>query len=100
MDNLKAILLQEMQKYAKKGLNNQSYLTLNELEQVYTVATISVQRGERIAFTSLFARLIGERIIIEVDKNNKTLLDALLQARIPREQIVLAYAGEPVEEPA
>ena len=38
-------------------------------------------------------------IVIERDVNDKPLVDALLQAGIPRKQIVLAYAGEPVNEP-
>ena len=44
-------------------------------------------------------RLLEDHIIIERDVNDKSLVDALLQANIPRSQIVLAYAGEPVNEP-
>ena len=36
---------------------------------------------------------------IEREGNDKPLVDTLLQARIPRQQIVQAYAGEPVEAP-
>jgi hypothetical protein len=42
---------------------------------------------------------VNDQIIIERDINNKPLVDALVQNGIPREQIILAYAGEPVEEP-
>ncbi len=45
-------------------------------------------------------RLIGARIVIERDVNDKPLVEALLAANIPRQQIVLAYAGEPAEETA
>lgn len=99
MDSLKDTLLREMTKYEKRGLNSRSYLTMNALEQVFAVTTISLQQGARIPFVSLFARLVGETVIIEIDKNDKTLVDALTQAGVPREQIVLAYAGESVEEP-
>jgi hypothetical protein len=32
--------------------------------------------------------------------NNKLVVDALMQAGISRKNIILAYAGEPVPEPA
>jgi sulfur carrier protein ThiS len=37
-------------------------------------------------------------VIIEYDGTDKPLLDALLQRGIPREQIVLAYQGEPIPD--
>ena len=39
-------------------------------------------------------------IIIDRDINNKPLIDALVQAGVPRTQIILAYMGEPVPESA
>ena len=44
--------------------------------------------------TGLFARVVGERAVIDRDINSKPLVDALLQAGVPGGQIVLAYAGE------
>jgi hypothetical protein len=35
-------------------------------------------------------------VIIEVDRNDKPLVDVLLQTGVNRENIVLAYAGEAV----
>jgi hypothetical protein len=52
----------------------------------------------RMVDVGLIVRVVGDRIIIERDVNDKPLVDALLQASISRQQIVLAYAGEPVEE--
>jgi hypothetical protein len=46
----------------------------------------------------LIVRLEGDTIIIERDINDKALVGALVQAGIPREQIVLAYAGETLKE--
>ncbi|HUN10041.1 MAG TPA: element excision factor XisI family protein [Aggregatilineales bacterium] len=50
--------------------------------------------GKRYANAGLIVRLEGDQVIIERDMNNKMLVDALLQAGVLREQIVLAYAGE------
>jgi hypothetical protein len=44
--------------------------------------------------TSLVARVVQGRIVIEHDSNDRPVLDALLAAGVPREQIILAYAGE------
>ena len=40
---------------------------------------------------SLVVRIIGEKVIVEHDTNNKPAADALIQAGISRKNIVLAY---------
>ncbi|MDX2140626.1 MAG: element excision factor XisI family protein [Chloroflexota bacterium] len=35
-----------------------------------------------------------DSVVIERDMNDKPLVDALVQAGVPREKIILAYAGE------
>ncbi len=89
--NLKQILAEEMQKYAGQGLNAYSYLTENEAEQLYTVVDIANVRGKRIIGTVLVARLQDEKILIELDYNNKPLADALAARGVSEEQIILAY---------
>jgi hypothetical protein len=88
---LKQILVEEMQKYAGKGLNAYSYLTENEAEQIYTVIDIATVRGKRIVGTVLVARLQDAQIVIELDHNNKPLVNALEARSVPTEQITLAY---------
>lgn len=88
---LKRILVEEMQKYAGDGLNATSYLTENEAENVYTVIDIANVRGKRIIGTVLVTRLQGDKIIIELDHNNKPLVDTLVARGVPLEQIILAY---------
>jgi hypothetical protein len=48
--------------------------------------------------TGLIVHCIDNLIIVDRDINNKPLVDALVQAGVPRSQIILAYAGEPVPE--
>jgi len=88
---LKQILIEEMQKYAGEGLNAYSYLTENEIENLYTVIDIANVRGKRIIGTVLVARLSDEKIIIELDHNNKLLGDALIARGVPEDQLILAY---------
>ncbi len=93
---LKSILLEEMQGYAGEGLNAHSLLTQNELEQTYAVIDYADVRGKQIVSTVLVARIVGEQIVIDVDRNNKMLVDALLARGIPEEQIVRAYLQDRV----
>ena len=43
---------------------------------------------------------LGDTIVVECGLNDKPLVDALVQAGVPREQIVLVYAGESIAEAA
>lgn len=88
---LKQILIDELQKYAGEGLNAYSYLTENAIENLYTIVDIANVRGKRIIGTILVARLYDNKIIIELDHNNKLLADALIARGVPENQLVLAY---------
>jgi len=98
MDNLRETLYTVMKGYAKKGLNGYTYLTHSDDEQLFTVVGVATIKNKPIIETGLVVRLVDDRVIIEHDINDKILADALMQAGVPREQIVLAYAGEKVEE--
>lgn len=98
MDTLKRIVQKTMEGYAGEGLGGHAYLTTNRDNTVFTVIDISEVHGKREVYTSLAVRLVGQNVVIEYDDNNKPLVDALVQAGIPRKQIILAYAGEPVPE--
>ena len=76
-DTVKRALIKAMNGYARKGLNSQSG-----------------------SFVSLLVRLLADTIIVEHDQNDKPLVDALVQAGIPRSQIILTYAGEAAPESA
>ena len=99
MDRLIDTLRQVLEGYTGEALNGYSYLTESKDGAAFTVVSVGYLPDRRIVDAGLIVRLMGDRIIIERDVNDKPLVDALLQANIPREQIVLAYAGEPVNEP-
>lgn len=98
MDNtkLKQILLEELDRYTGEGLNDYAYLTANEVEQIYTIVDIATVRGKRLVGTVLVARLMKNRIIIELDQHDKMLVDALKARGVPDSQIVLAYRGDTI----
>ncbi len=100
MDTLKETVTKAMDGYAVKGLNSDAYLTVSPDENLLTVVDIAQSGGKRIVETSLIVRILNNQIIIEHDDNNKPLVDALLQAGIPRSKIVLSYLGEAIPEVA
>lgn len=88
---LKRLLIEEMRHYAHEGLNARSYFTTNETDDLYTVLDIATVRGQRIVGTVLVARIQDNKIVVELDHNNKPLVDALTARGVPIEQVVLAY---------
>jgi hypothetical protein len=100
MDTLRDTLQRIMEGYAGRALNGYSYLLLSPDCQVFAILSVGHVRDRHIVDTGLVARLQDNRIIIERDVNDKPLLDALLQAGVPRSQIVLRYAGESIDHAA
>lgn len=86
--------------YAKPPANGRSELTVSPDGKLFTVVDIYEYQGKRYADAGLIVRVTDQKIIVELGMNNKPVVDALVQAGISRSQIVLAYAGEPVEETA
>ena len=67
---------------------------------VFTSTTMYSDPENPRPFVDLFVRLLGDKIIINEDRNSDPFYEELLEAGIPREQIILAYAGEPVPDTA
>ena len=87
-----------IESYTGEGLNGYAYLSHDPVKDVYTVISVGYIKKQRFVDANLIIRVMGDQIIVERDMNDKPLVDALLQAGIPRSQIVLAYAGEPAPE--
>ena len=91
---LRQILVEELEGYTGKGLNDSACLTTNEAEQIYTIIDIATVRDKRLVSTVLVARLTNDRVVIELDRHDKLLVDALKTRGVPESQIVLAYRGD------
>jgi len=99
MDRLTDLLKACLEGYTGRALNGYSYLASSADDRKHTVISVGQLPDKRIVDASLIVHVVGDRIIIERDVNDRPLVDALQQAGIERQQIVLAYAGEPVDEP-
>lgn len=100
MDTLMTTLRNEIEKYAGEAANGYSYLTENIEYRLFTIVSVGEFKGKRVSFTDLIVRVIGDKIVIEDDRNSNPFYEALMQVGIAREQIILAYAGEPVPDTA
>jgi hypothetical protein len=100
MDKLKETLLHCLNEETGEGLNGFSELVQNIDQTLFSVIATGFRKGTRFSFSALIVRIVGDKIIIEEDRNSDPLYEALMQAGIPREQIVLAYTGEAIPDTA
>lgn len=79
---------------AGKALNGHSYFAESPSGDLFAIIDISQQPVGRVVSAGVVVRIDGIRVIIERDQNMPAFVDDLIDAGIPREHIVLAYAGE------
>ncbi|HLY27091.1 MAG TPA: element excision factor XisI family protein [Aggregatilineales bacterium] len=96
MDTLRETLIQELDKYTGKAFNGYSYLTASADQSHFVITSVGYVQEQRIVNTAIIVQIVNGKILIDRDIYDKQLVDALLQVGIPREKIILAYAGEPV----
>ena len=98
------ITRREVGKYAGVSRKAKAYAVFDEKQHIYAVTSIRHAPGADHAWIIVQARVVGDVVVIDEDNVfDKKLVHALTQAGVPRKQIVLQYAGEPVpamnEEP-
>jgi hypothetical protein len=97
MDQLIQIVRQEVRKYASsgEGANARLFPVLDDEYKTYSVIAVDYPtRTHEASLVVVLARVVDDKVIIEEDTTDKPLVDALMQKGIPREKIILAYAGE------
>lgn len=102
MDNLKRTVREEVEKYAAggRGANILLFAILDDKHSIYAVNAVDYPKCDDVAGVVVMARIVGNRVVIEEDTTDKKLVDALQQRGILRDQIVLAYEGEPIPDAA
>ncbi|MCC7448792.1 MAG: XisI protein [Anaerolineae bacterium] len=91
--DLTAIVRQEVREYVWDQDDSKAYLLENAAHQIYAVLVIPIDDPQQ-SLTIIVAQIANNQVIIETDLTDKPLLNALLDAGVPREQIVCAYMGE------
>jgi hypothetical protein len=82
MDRMRTTLEAVLKDYARSGLNSNSYLMQSHDGKAFSVITVPADNRE--SFVSILVRLEQGQIIIDQDRNDKPLVDALVEAGIPR----------------
>lgn len=97
IDELTTIVRQEVTDYAQvRGWKSHVYYVEDDKRQIYTVIAVPTSDHPLLqkANVTLLARVVGNKVIIDQDLTDSPLYEALEVAGVPREQIILAYAGE------
>lgn len=86
---------QTVEDYAKGGwIKASAYAVSDTAQHIYLVMAVPDHPRKFPAGVVVAARIVGDSVIIDEDITDKPLWEELVRAGIPREQIVLAYAGE------
>lgn len=100
MDRLAEVVRQEVEKYGVRSLNRRVYKLSDHERQSYVVISIGFDQKVHPAHPVVMARVEGDQVIIEADNTDNSLVEALMQAGVPREKIILAYMDEPLPQPS
>jgi len=84
----------EVDQYAGPSLGAVTIPVFDERQQLYTVIIVPDRPRPFPARVVVMAQVVNDKVVIIEDTTDKPLVDALMQAGVPREKIVLAYAGE------
>lgn len=95
---VKDILLHELHEYSRDPINGRSYLTLSPNGTMYAIIGIAKFQNKHLADADLIVECLDEWIVIHYDGHSIPLYESLVDAGIPRERIILAYAGETIPE--
>ncbi|MAS37166.1 MAG: hypothetical protein CL610_24410 [Anaerolineaceae bacterium] len=71
-----------------------TFFSQDDEHDIYSVIVVPDLPRPFPARVVVMARIVGENIVIDEDTTDRPLYEALLRRGIPREKIILAYAGE------
>lgn len=96
---LAAIVQRELVAYDQvASWKARSFFVADTQRQIYTVLVVPDLPRPFTARVEIMARIVDDKIVIEEDTTDRPLVEALVRAGVPREQIILVYAGETVPE--
>lgn len=96
IENLTEIVRREVADYHGPALKATTYYFEDSANRIYAVIIVPEYEYPRKTKTGVVvvARIVGDTVIIEEDTTDRPLYQELMRAGIPREKIVLVYAGE------
>jgi hypothetical protein len=92
------VLRSEMDWYCAPGIKSTAFFLDNTPDRAFAVITLPHRdHPNREPGTIVMARVIDDVVVIEADYTDRPLYKRLMDAGIPRERIILRYAGEQVQ---
>ncbi len=94
-EHLAQLIKHEIEQYTGDALGGRLVGYYDDDQFAYNVIAFPEPRHQYQSYVVMAARITGNWIVIEEDRTDKPLYEALMvNAKIPREQIILEYAGE------
>lgn len=98
--DLATIVQHEVGDYSGPAIKAKTYAINDKEQRIYTVLIVPDPPHKFEAGIMVMARIVDNQVIIDEDTTDRPLWKELVAAGIPHEQIILAYAGEPLPENA
>ena len=92
--DLTAIVRHEVEDYSGPSIKARTYAISDVAKQTYTVLIVPDFPRKFEANIMVLAHIENDKVLIEEDTTDRPLWRELVRAGIPREQIILTYAGE------
>jgi len=93
--DLAHIVEQQIKGYAGSMIKGNSYTVFNPDQNVFAVVDVPDHYPRKFPVSiAVMARIVGNMVLIDEDTTDRPLVDELMRAGIPREQIVCTYIGE------
>ena len=101
MDNLRAIVREVVAWYAGngRGIKNRLFKSFDDEHGTYVVTSVMYPQYSDAGGIVVLVRVVGDKVVIEEDNTDRPVEQRLMNRGIPRENIILAYRGEPVPDP-
>jgi len=97
--NLVDVVVREMNEYVWDEPESRAYLLKDETRGMFVVFVVPSDRPQK-SVALLAARINDdEQVIIDTDRTDRPLYEALIRAGIPRSHIIRAYLGKTEAEP-
>jgi len=96
--DLAAVVQRVIESYAGRALKAVSYPFADHQRRIYGVVVVPDHPRPFKSRVVVMARIVDDTVIIDEDTTDRPLVDELVKAGIPRDKIVLLYAGEPAPE--
>jgi XisI protein len=98
--DLNAIVEREVEGYSGPALKAVTRALADRERHIYAVVVIPDRPRPFPSRVVVMAHVEGDKVVIDEDTTDRPLWKELVAAGIPREQIILTYAGESLPENA